>query len=294
MTALVEHFDHFVMPVEDILDAEEFYVNVLGGKVAINRRGRQARAGLNVRYYREGVRPLTFFSLAGKRIGTYLQSDFRSPRKPENLQGALTYTFETRKEFFSIILERFQETATPFLGPFNNPMLGVEKAIYFNDPTGNHLAIYIPTKPNATTMKDPAPPGGLTAVGYIQLEAPDLHHSIRFYRETFGLEKPTMGANAFSSASEARFVMPSGQLLVLTEAPFSDKGMKYSRLEPGPHFGFYVPDERWHAAMDNITRLGIPNGDRAADAKARPPEQKDTYLDDPAGYVIQLLAILEE
>ena len=50
MTALVEHFDHFVMPVEDILDAEEFYVNVLGGKVAINRRGRQARAGLNVRY----------------------------------------------------------------------------------------------------------------------------------------------------------------------------------------------------------------------------------------------------
>ena len=294
MTALVEHFDHFVMPVEDVVEAEDFFVNVMGGKVAINRRGVQARAGLNVRYYREGVRPLTFFSVAGKRIGAYLQSDFRNPRKPENLQGALTYTFETTEAFFPTIIERFEKSATPFLGPLKNPSPGVVKAIYFNDPTGNHFSIYVPVKPNATTVKDPAPAGGLTAVGYIQLEAPDLDRSIRFYADTFGFEKPTLGTNAFSSAREARFAMPSGQSLVLTEAPFSDKGMKYSRLEPGPHFGYYVPEDRWHAAMENVARLGIPNADRAADAKARPPEQKDTYFDDPAGFVIQLLAMLED
>ena len=294
MPALVEHFDHFVMPVDDVLAAEDFYENVLGAKIAINRRGVQARAGLNVRYYREGVRPVTFYAAAGKRIGTYLQSDYRVPREQTLLRGAPTYTFETSAALFPGIVDRFKAAGVAFLGPLHKPEPGVVSGIYFNDPTGNHLAIYVPEKPNTTTVVDANPPGGLTAMGYLQLEAPDLDKSINFYCETFGFERPVMGTNALSSAREARFTMPSGQAIILTEGPFSDKGMKLTRLEPGPHLGFYVPEERWKATLDNIARLKIPNGDRAADAKARAPEQKDTYFDDPAGYVIQLIAMLED
>jgi catechol 2,3-dioxygenase-like lactoylglutathione lyase family enzyme len=292
MTALVEHFDHFVIPVDDVVAAEEFYLGVLGARIALNSRGKPARAGLNVRYFREGVRPLTFFLLAGKRIGVYLQSEFRPPQ--QTLRGAPTYTFETTSDFFPQIVDRLTKAGVAFDGPVDNPASVARAAVFFNDPTGNHLAIYVPHRPNATTTATRDQASGITAVGYIQLEAPDLEASSRFYAETFGLPPPRFGTDPHSAARQASFVMPSGQQLDLIEGPFSPKGMRLTRTEPGPHLAFYVPFERWGPMLDNLSRLGISHGDRAAEAKGRTAEQRDTYLDDPAGYVVQLISALED
>ena len=51
---------------------------------------------------------------------------------------------------------------------------------------------------------------------------------------------------------------------------------------------FYVPGARWQAALAHLEKLGIENGDRGA-AKERTGEQGGTYMDDPAGYVIQFI-----
>ena len=66
-----ESLDHFVVPVDDIVIAEEFYVRVFGGVIT-------KRNGLNVRQRKRGAVPHTFIQIGGKRMGVYLQSDERS------------------------------------------------------------------------------------------------------------------------------------------------------------------------------------------------------------------------
>ena len=48
------------------------------------------------------------------------------------------------------------------------------------------------------------------------------------------------------------------------------------------------PAERWREALAHLEELGIPNGDRGA-AKVRRPGEGGTYMDDPAGYVVQYI-----
>ena len=68
--AIAESLDHFVVPVDDIIVAEEFYVQVFGGRIT-------KRNGLNVRQRKRGAVPHTFIQIGGKRMGVYLQGDHR-------------------------------------------------------------------------------------------------------------------------------------------------------------------------------------------------------------------------
>ncbi|MDH3444161.1 MAG: hypothetical protein OEN50_09590, partial [Deltaproteobacteria bacterium] len=67
------------------------------------------------------------------------------------------------------------------------------------------------------------------------------------------------------------------------------KGLVMSRTVPGPHIAFYVPAESWQKALDRLDELGIPNGDRGAAKERVPGGHVGTYMDDPAGYVIQYI-----
>jgi len=69
---LVQSLDHFVVPVDDIVVAEEFYVRVFGGVIT-------KRNGLNTRQRKRGAVPHTFIQIGGKRMGVYLQSEERPP-----------------------------------------------------------------------------------------------------------------------------------------------------------------------------------------------------------------------
>jgi hypothetical protein len=82
--------------------------------------------------------------------------------------------------------------------------------------------------------------------------------------------------------------MASGQTLILTEAPFTTKGLVKSRKVPGTHLAFYIPAAKWSPALAHLDELNIANGDRGA-AKERHDGQGGTYMDDPAGYVIQFI-----
>ena len=77
---LVQGFDHFVVPVNDIVVAEDFYSQIFGGKVV-------KRHGLTVRSRSLG--PHTFITVAGKRIGVYLQKEERGTPALQNSFGYL-------------------------------------------------------------------------------------------------------------------------------------------------------------------------------------------------------------
>ena len=126
--------------------------------------------------------------------------------------------------------------------------------------------------------------GRMTGVGYIELEAPDVEASIKFYHDVLGFEVQSRSADG----KQATLKMASGQTLILTKAPFASKGLVMSRKVPGPHIAFYVPTAKWTEAIEHLAKLGIENGDRGA-AKEPSADRGGTYMDDPAGYVIQFI-----
>ena len=155
------------------------------------------------------------------------------------------------------------------------------KVVFLNDPAGNHYAVYTPrlaSEVNATANER------ITGVGYIELEAPNVDASIEFYATVLGFTLESRSADG----KQAILKMASGQTLILSEATFAPKGLVMSRKVPGPHIAFYVPAANWTAALARLDTLGIANGDRGA-AKERHDGQGGTYMDDPAGYVIQYI-----
>ena len=261
MSQLVEHFDHFVVPVDDLVQAEDFYINVLGARQAYNARG-PMRYGLNVHQTIHGMRPHTFFVAAGKRIGAYLQTEHRPPQ-PKG-RGAPTYSFETTQEGLNALMGRLKKANVGYEGPLADAPAFARSTIFFDDPTGNHLAVYVPKEPNSTSKHPHPADDPLIAIGYLQLEAPDLEKSIRFYCDTFSLPTPDRNVDPLWGSNHARIKMPSGQSLVLTQAPVSSKGMIINRFEPGPHLAFYLPAARWGEMMARLEKCGVQHGDRAA------------------------------
>lgn len=282
MAALVDHFDHFVVPVDDVLAAETFYTEVLGAQIAVRANGVQMRVGLNLKEFLGGMRPHTFFKLAGKRIGVYLQCEERP--KADSVYGGPTYSFETTAAGLERVAAELAKRGIPCEGPADDDGRPATRSLFFNDPAGNHYHVYVPAQGSQVGAN-----GELTAVGYLRLEAPQLDESIRFYRTAFGFDEPAFGANPRLGVREARFRLPSGQLFVLSELPYSPKGIKSGWDVPGPHLAFFVPGVRWPTLYERLASLGIRNGDVLPELKHRRGGELDTYLCDPAGYRLQLV-----
>jgi catechol 2,3-dioxygenase-like lactoylglutathione lyase family enzyme len=270
--AIAESLDHFVVPVDDLVVAEEFYVRVFGGVIT-------KRNGLNVRQRKRGAVPHTFIQIGGKRMGVYLQSDHRP--EPSGARGLPTYSFRTTAQGLAALVEDLHQLSVRFEGPVTNATSFADQSLFFTDPTGNHYAVFTPKD---STVRSNTATGRMTGVGYIELEAPSVEASIAFYEKVLGFEIQSRRANP----GQAMLKMASGQTLILTEAPFASKGLVMSRKVPGPHIAFYVPGAKWSAALAYLDQLGVENGDRGA-AKERTGEQGGTYMDDPAGYVIQFI-----
>jgi catechol-2,3-dioxygenase len=229
-----ESLDHFVVPVDDLIAAEEFYVRVLGGIIT-------KRNGLNVRQRKRGAVPHTFIQIGGKRMGIYLQSEERP--LPKGSRGLPTYSFTTTPEGLEKTMTELRELDAEFDGPVANSHGFAEHTIFLIDPAGNHYAVYTP---RPSSSKKPPANSQMTGVGYMELEAPDVRASSDFYTQVLGFELLSQ------SATQALLTMPSGQDLILTQAPFSSKGLVMSRKVPGPHIAFYIPAAKWQAALSHL------------------------------------------
>lgn len=270
---VAQSLDHFVVPVDDLVIAEEFYIRVFGGRVT-------RRNGLNVRQRRRGAVPHTFIQIGGKRMGVYLQSEERS--QPAGARGLPTYSFTTTERGLGEVVEELNAWGALFDGPVQNAHSFAKQTLFLTDPAGNHYAVYTPQNCAAASR---VAGDRMTGVGYLELEAPDVAASVDFYEKVLGFEMQTRSE---APQSQATMRMTSGQTLMLTQAPFLSKGLVMSRKVPGPHIAFYVPAAKWRDALMRLEELEIPNGDRGA-AKERHEGQGGTYMDDPAGYVIQFI-----
>lgn len=282
MSGEVQRFDHFVVPVDDVLAGERFYTEVLGGQIGVMPSGAPARRGLSVSQLRAGFRPHTFFELAGKRVGVYLQCELRP--KPANVYGSTTYSFETTPEHLDQLAETLAAQGIAHEGPVDDDDQPATRSLFFNDPAGNHYHVYVPRVPSSESTHG----GGLTAVGYMRVEAPRLEASIRFYSDILGLAFVGIGQNRRLGAREATFRLPSGQLLLLVEQPWTPKGVESGWDARGVHLAFSVVRGGWETLIARIDAAGLPHGDTAPEGRRRDGDL-DTYLSDPAGFRIQLV-----
>ena len=232
---IAQSLDHFVVPVDDLVAAEEFYVRVFGGILG-------KRNGLNVRQRKRGAVPHTFVQIGGKRMGVYLQSEERPvPTQPSGLP---TYSFTTTAHGIEKVSRELNDLRINFDGPLRNAHSFADHSLFFTDPAGNHYSVYTPT--DAGTVPNSGN-GPITGVGYIELEAPNVDASNKFYQDVLGFEVQSRS----TSPRQTILKMASGQTLILTEAPFSPKGLVMSRKVPGPHIAFYVPGSKWKAALEH-------------------------------------------
>jgi catechol 2,3-dioxygenase-like lactoylglutathione lyase family enzyme len=217
----VEQFDHFVMPVDDLVAAEDFYTTVLGAPIARNRFG-PMRLGLNVAQRKISLRPITFIKIGGKRIGLSLQDEMRP--HSDDVRGAPTFSFETTSVGLKAVAAALEERGDAYeLGKHHHEAIPYE-SLFCKDPAGNFLHLFVPDVPRREPgVAADSIVGHATAVSHLQLEAPDLDSAVRFYVDTLGLPLRGNGVNSRLDVREATLALPSGQLLILTELPFSPK-----------------------------------------------------------------------
>ena len=132
---VAQSLDHFVVPVDDLVMAEEFYVRVFGGRIT-------RRNGLNVRQRKRGAVPHTFIQIGGKRMGVYLQSEDR-PGSPAG-RGLPTYSFTTTKRGNRGSGAGLKRFGRAFNGPVQNAQPIAKQTLFLTDPAGNHYAVYTP------------------------------------------------------------------------------------------------------------------------------------------------------
>jgi catechol 2,3-dioxygenase-like lactoylglutathione lyase family enzyme len=217
-------------------------------------------------------------------MGVYLQSEERA--KTDGAQGLPTYSFTTTPEGMNEVASELNKLGFSFEEPAKNSLPFANRALFFADPAGNHYAIYTSqtTLANSGTHSD-----RMSDVGYLELEAPELEASVRFYKQVLGFDFLAYSEHPILRSRRATMLMASGQTLILTESAFKPKGLVMSRSVPGPHIAFYIPATRWRDALAHLDELRIPNGDRGAAKERVPGGNAGTYMDDPAGYVIQYI-----
>ena len=275
---IVDEFDHFVVPVDDLVAAEDFYTRVFGGKV-------MARSGLSVKHQQLNIPPHTFVQIAGKRFGIFLQTEYR-PTPPE-VRGSPTYSFETTEAGIAETAGILRDSSARWDGPFEEDRPFAARSVYFTDPAGNHFHVYVPSEPRDDPSAGAA--DHIRALGYLELEAPNLEASVRFYEQALGLELIGYGED-WRGLRQANLRLPSSQLIFLTETDFAPKGLVMSRLVYGPHLGFLVRRARWDEAIADFDALGIANADRGGEWKRTTPDSgSGTYMDEPGGSVVQFI-----
>lgn len=266
-TVTIERIDHWGMPTNDLVRAEEFYARVLGGQVAV-------RNGLSTQHRRVHLPPLFFIDVGHHRLGLHLQREMLPPETA--VRGLPSFAFEFSPRDFERVVSALRERGAPHEGPVEqDTLLGPMRSVYFLDPDGNHL--------EACAARDSTIQDGEPLVRRMELEARDLDRNERFYSVAMGMRVAARGTDHWGRR-EVALQGHSDQFLVLHEVDTLSR--VHGRRWWGPHYAIHTRPEDFEALLDQIERYGVQLIDHRP--VPRRIDEGDIYFDDPDGNVIQI------
>ena len=118
-----ESLDHFVVPVDDLVVAEEFYVRVFGGIITkrngLERAPTQDAAPCRIRSFRSAANAWVFICRA------------MTAPDPAVPRGLPTYSFTTTRAGLAEVAKELKELGTGFEGPLKNAYPFAEQCLFF-------------------------------------------------------------------------------------------------------------------------------------------------------------------
>jgi len=254
----VRHLDHFALPAMDLDRAEQFYTEVLGGRVII----------------KDPNPPDGMFIKLGRQhhLGLFRQRKATIPQQ-DSLDSYPRVAFALPTNDFEKISSRLK-TASRLTKEVEdegcNAAGGKERPLAFMDSEGNILEIF--PGDGETTAR----------IHHLHFDTTNIDESVKFYRNVLKLEliKQTNGT--------AVLAIPSDQTLVLHQVKELCEVTKTDYNER--HFAFSVSDEGFHTIVDRLHKQGIREADELGGGRNRKPGDLGTYFKDPTnGIYLQLL-----
>lgn len=250
----VNHLDHFVLPVMDPERGEQFYREVLGGRV-VQRMSDPAVTRI-------------FMKIGENHIGLFSQSRAAIPR-PRSLETFPRCAFVIAAESFAAASAAIERESPLFAKVADGgAACGREGGIVFSDSEGNLLELF------------PGAPGEPTYAHHLHFDTTSLEESVRFYAEILGLEL------ARREQGWALLKAPSEQGIALHRVEELSEVTRTAYR--GRHFAFHVTDENFRAIVEKLHRAGIEERDEHGEREGRRPGQLGTYFKDPSGLRIQI------
>lgn len=135
--AEVDSLNHTAMCVHDLVEAVDFYCNVLGAK-------RQMRVNFQIEDVLAGVAVFQSVILEDYLFALTVAPEAMPMPPADRLRGAhgFRHAFAVSKNRFADVQASLQQHGVAFSGPVDHPDRGpFGQSIYFQDPSGNFLEI---------------------------------------------------------------------------------------------------------------------------------------------------------
>jgi len=262
----VQQLDHFALPVMNSDRAENFYTEVLGGRVVTKES--------EVRTDSQGswsVKKI-FMKMGQNHVGLFTQRKAIIPKR-DTVDSYPRCAFAVPGNEFEDIEEKIRRASSFVKGIEKRQTSGgcsLQQGVVFNDSEGNLLEVFKDEK------------GETTRVHHVHFDTLRLDESIRFYTGILNLEliDRTNGMAVLG--------IPSNQTLVLHQVSELSEVTKIAYNDR--HFAFYVTDGDFKVIVDKLHRAGIEEGDDVGMEIRRPKGQLATYFRDPMnGIQLQLV-----
>lgn len=251
---VVQHLDHFVLPVVDAERAERFYTEALGARFLYRRS--------------DPTMTRIFMKVGQNHVGLFSQNKATIPKR-NTLNSYPRGAFVVPGNEFEKVAARIRSMSS-LVGPIENGRTstgcGADKGIVFADSEENLVEVF-QEESTATTK-----------LHHLHFDTLDLDQSIRYYSEVLKL------VLLESDDGVAVVGIPTHQSLVLHEV--KELSVVTRTAYRGRHFAFHVKDDDFHVIVDRLHGAGIEEGDVLEEF--RRPGQLGTYFKDPSGFRLQI------
>ena len=253
---VVQHLDHFVLPVTQPERAEKFYVDILGGRVL----KKMADPSVTRIFIKIGV----------NHVGLFSQNQATIPA-PETLDAFPRYGFVAPASDFEKMALKVRSAGTLVKTIEKKGVAtgcGAHEGIAFADSEGNLVEWF--------RGESDAP----TRLHHLHFDTLNLKESIRYYTDIMKLSLLERDNGL------AVIGVPSRQSILLHEVAELSPVTKTAYR--GRHFAFHVKDADFHAIVARLHRAGIDERDDHGEREGRRPEQLGTYFKEPSGFRLQI------